>query len=72
MTKDVEFSGEESFKQKLDTLKESYFPSEKKVEEVLSEETETEQSGSVDSDAMAAYMAAIQKKPTKGQKTLNR
>ena len=69
LTKDVEFSGEESFKQKLDTLKESYFPSEKKVEEVLSEETETEQSGPVDSDAMAAYMAAIQKTHKRAKNT---
>ena len=69
MLEDVEFSGEESFKQKLDTLKESYFPSEKKVEEVLSEETETEQSGPVDSDAMAAYMAAIQKTHKRAKNT---
>lgn len=69
LTKDVEFSGEESFKQKLDTLKESYFPSEQKVEEVLSEETETEQSGPVDSDAMAAYMAAIQKTHKRAKNT---
>ncbi len=31
LTEDVEFTDEESFKEKLDTLKESYFPKTKKV-----------------------------------------
>ena len=61
LTADVEFSGEESFKEKLSTLKESYFPSEKKVEEVLSEDAESPKTIDVDSDAMAAYTAAINK-----------
>ena len=52
-------------------MKESYFPSEKKVEEVLSEETETEQSGSVDSDNNdRSHMAAIQKTHKRGKKHL--
>lgn len=61
LTADVEFSGEESFKEKLSTLKESYFPSEKKVEEVLSEDAESPKTVEADSDAMAAYTAAINK-----------
>jgi len=61
LTADVEFSGEESFKEKLSTLKESYFPSEKKVEEVLSEDAESPKTIEADSDAMAAYTAAINK-----------
>ena len=71
LTKDVEFSGEESFKQKLDTLKESYFPSEKKVEEVLSEETETEKSGPVDSDnkRFIIYGPSIQKTHKRAKNT---
>ena len=61
LTADVEFSDEESFKEKLSTLKESYFPSEKKVEEVLSEDAESPKTIEADSDAMAAYTAAINK-----------
>ena len=61
LTADVEFSGEESFKEKLSTLKESYFPSEKKVEEVLSEDAESPKTIEANSDAMAAYTAAINK-----------
>ena len=61
LTADVEFTDEESFKEKLSTLKESYFPSEKKVEEVLSEDAESPKTIEADSDAMAAYTAAINK-----------
>ena len=61
LTADVEFSGEESFKEKLSTLKESYFPSEKKVEEVLSEDAESPKTIEANSDIMAAYTAAINK-----------
>jgi len=59
LTEDVEFTDEKSFKDKLSTLKNSYFPSEEKKEEVLSEDTNTNEVDS--SDAMAAYTAAIQK-----------
>ena len=60
LTEDVEFADEASFKDKLATLKNSYFPTEEKKEQVLSEETNTE--NEIDSsDAMAAYTAAIQK-----------
>tara|TARA_B100001059_G_scaffold134746_1_gene135019 strand:- start:477 stop:1724 length:1248 start_codon:yes stop_codon:yes gene_type:complete len=61
LTADVEFSDEESFKEKLSTLKESYFPSEKKVEEVLSEDAESPKTIEANSDIMAAYTAAINK-----------
>ena len=59
LTEDVEFTDEKGFKDKLTTLKNSYFPSEEKKEEVLSEDTNTNEVDS--SDAMAAYTAAIQK-----------
>ena len=59
LTEDVEFTDEKGFKDKLSTLKNSYFPSEQKKEEVLSEDTSTKEIDS--SDAMAAYSAAIQK-----------
>tara|TARA_B100001027_G_C16221979_1_gene310247 strand:- start:369 stop:1112 length:744 start_codon:yes stop_codon:yes gene_type:complete len=59
LTEDVEFTDEKGFKDKLSTLKNSYFPSEEKKEEVLSEDTNTNEVDS--SDAMAAYTAAIQK-----------
>lgn len=61
LTADVEFTDEESFKEKLSTLKESYFPSEKKVEEVLSEDAESPKTIEANSDIMAAYTAAINK-----------
>jgi len=59
LTEDVEFTDEKGFNEKLVTLKNSYFPSQEKKEEVLSEETNTKEVDS--SDAMAAYTAAIQK-----------
>ena len=58
LAEDVEFNNEESFKEKLDTLKESYFPKATTVAESVDSET----SGSESFDttgAMAAYMAAI-------------
>jgi len=61
LVQDVEFVDEESFKEKLSTLKESYFPSEKKVEEVLSEDAESPKTIEANSDIMAAYTAAINK-----------
>ena len=61
LTQDVDFEDEESFKGKLDTLKESYFP------KVIKEATETidyvetgnEQSDNDTTDSMQAYMSAI-------------
>ena len=60
LAEDVEFTDEESFRSKLDTLKESYFPKAKSVAESV--DTETDGSESLDTTgAMAAYMSAITK-----------
>jgi len=66
---DVEFSDEESYKEKLQTIKESYFGSgkvEAQETEVLTEE------GSEDtvevSDQMAKYMSAIKKDNKRAEK----
>ena len=58
LTQDVEFGDEESFKEKLNTLKESYFP---KVHPISDSDDETDGSAQdVDtSDAMKSYMTAI-------------
>ena len=62
LTQDVEFGSEESFREKLDTLKESYFP--KVQTSSTSDETFDDEDGStaqdVDTtDAMKSYMSAI-------------
>ena len=62
LTQDVDFGSEESFREKLDTLKESYFPKTKPSS--ASEETFGDEDGStaqdVDTtDAMRTYMSAI-------------
>ena len=62
LTQDVDFGSEESFREKLDTLKESYFP--KTQPSSTSEETFGDEDGStakdVDTtDAMRTYMSAI-------------
>ena len=59
LVEEVEFVSEESYSEKLKTLKESYFPNEEKKEEVLNEEPTTNDIDS--SDVMAAYTAAIKK-----------
>ena len=60
LAEDVEFNNEESFKEKLDTLKESYFPKATTIAESV--DTETDGSESYDTTgAMSAYMAAISK-----------
>tara|TARA_Y100001937_G_scaffold9461_1_gene11646 strand:- start:1881 stop:3194 length:1314 start_codon:yes stop_codon:yes gene_type:complete len=58
LVEDVEFTDEDSFKEKLDTLKESYFPKAKTVAESVDSETNTG-SESYETGAMAAYMDAI-------------
>ncbi|RPG76247.1 MAG: hypothetical protein CBC45_001055 [Euryarchaeota archaeon TMED85] len=58
LVEDVEFSDEDSFKEKLDTLKESYFPKAQTVAESVDSETNTG-SESYETGAMAAYMDAI-------------
>jgi hypothetical protein len=62
LTQDIEFGSEDSFREKLDTLKESYFP--KAQPSSSSEETFGDEDGStaqdVDTtDAMKSYMSAI-------------
>ena len=62
LTQDVDFGDEDSFREKLDTLKESYFPKTQKSS--TSEETFGDEDGStaqdVDTtDAMKTYMSAI-------------
>jgi hypothetical protein len=61
LTQDVEFSDEESFKEKLNTLKESYFP---RVTQSLDGTTFDDEDGGTAQDidttgAMTAYMSAI-------------
>lgn len=68
LVEDVEFTDEQSFKNKLDTLKENYFPK-STPSQSLTEESE----GGMDevdvSGAMAAYMSAIkQSKPYEAEK----
>jgi len=65
---DVEFSDEESYKEKLQTIKESYFGSDevKAQDETLTEEG-TEETQEV-SGTMAQYMSAIKKDNKRAQK----
>ena len=61
MTKDVEFDNEESFREKLDTLKESYFP---KTQTSATSETINDVDGGTaqdidTTDTMKKYMSAI-------------
>ena len=58
LVEDVEFTDEDSFKEKLDTLKESYFPKAKTVAESVDSESNSG-SESYETGAMAAYMDAI-------------
>lgn len=60
LVEDVEFNGEEDFTEKLNTLKENYFPK-SVATQTLEEEVETENQEVDVSGAMAAYMSAIQK-----------
>lgn len=67
LVEDVEFTDEDTFAEKLNTLKENYFPKSVATqtieEEVATDEQEVDVSG-----AMAAYMSAIRKsKPHVGQ-----
>ena len=58
LVEDVEFTDEDSFKEKLDTLKESYFPKATTVAESVDSESNSG-SESYETGAMAAYMDAI-------------
>ena len=60
LAEEVDFSNEESFKEKLDQLKESYFPKATTVAESV--DTPSEEGQSYDTTgAMSTYMAAISK-----------
>ena len=60
LTQDVDFEDEESFKGKLDTLKESYFPKVKKQATETIDNVETGPAQDIDmTDSMAAYTKAI-------------
>ena len=60
LTDDVEFKDEESFKEKLDTLKESYFPKNKPVETQTVNDVDTGTAQDIDTtDSMQAYLTAI-------------
>lgn len=60
LTQDVEFEDEDNFKEKLDTLKESYFPKVKKEASETIDNVETGPAQDIDlTDSMAAYSKAI-------------
>jgi hypothetical protein len=66
LTEDVDFADEESFKAKLDTLKESYFP------KTIVEQTFDDEDGGTAQDidttgAMNAYMSAISRNKARAQ-----
>ena len=70
LVEDVEFTDEESFTEKLNTLKENYFPK-SVATQTLEEEVETDNQEVDVSGAMAAYMSAIQKSKPYGSETFN-
>ena len=62
LTEDVEFTDEESFREKLGTLKENYFPKNQKEPTETIDDVETGTAQDVDTtDSMKAYMSAIGK-----------
>ena len=68
LVEDVEFSDEDSYKEKLQTIKESYFGTEKEVKtEVLTEEGSNEAPVEV-SSTMAQYLTAIGKDAKRSKK----
>ena len=68
LVEDVEFSDEDSYKEKLQTIKESYFGTEKEVKtEVLTEEGSNEAPVEV-SNTMAQYLTAIGKDAKRAKK----
>ena len=69
LTKDVEFDNEESFREKLDTLKESYFP---KTQTSATSETINDVDGGTaqdidTTDTMQEYMSAISRNQARDQ-----
>ena len=65
MAENVEYDSAEKFREKLETIKESYFPKSKIEETASKDEVDSvaanEPTAEVSSDAMAAYTAAISK-----------
>ena len=62
LTQDVEFEGEDNFKEKLNTIKESYFPKVSKEASETIDNVETGPAQDIDmTDSMAAYSHAIGK-----------
>ena len=60
LTEDVDFSDEDSYKEKLETLKENYFPKQKTVVAETVDNVETGNAQDIDvSSSMTAYMSAI-------------
>ena len=60
LTQDVEFEGEDNFKEKLNTIKESYFPKVSKEASETIDNVETGPAQDIDlTDSMAAYTKAI-------------
>ena len=70
LVEDVEFTSEDDFTAKLNTLKENYFPK-SVATKTLEEEVETENQEVDVSGAMAAYMSAIQKSKPYGAEAFN-
>ena len=70
LVEDVEFTSEEDFTAKLNTLKENYFPNSVSTQ-TLEEEVETDNQEVDVSGAMAAYMSAIQKSKPYGAEAFN-
>ena len=68
LTQDVEFSDEESFREKLDTLKESYFPKTNSSNEGFIDDDESGTAQDIDTtDAMKSYMSAISRNKQRAQ-----
>ena len=66
LTEDVDFADEESFKAKLDTLKESYFP--KMIVEQSFDDEDGGTAQDIDTtEAMSAYMSAISRNKARAQ-----
>jgi len=68
LTQDVEFSDEESFREKLDTLKESYFPRTQTASDGFIDNDESGTAQDIDTtNAMKAYMSAISRNKERAQ-----
>ena len=60
LTEDVDFADEDSYREKLETLKENYFPKQKTVVAETVDNVETGNAQDIDvSNSMTAYMSAI-------------